>query len=95
MLAAVSSGPGVDPSHSSAIVRAHAIRLRDLRLHQTPVEGEVARSGFEDYGGRADAAEAEGLSRVMIGDIVQLVQDAMWEPEYGRIQASRTRERLR
>jgi malate dehydrogenase (oxaloacetate-decarboxylating) len=43
----------------------------------------------------AEAAEAEGLSRVMIGDIVQEAQDAMWEPEYRRIQASRTRERLR
>ena len=35
----------------------------------------------------AEAAEAEGLSRVKFGDIVQQVQEAMWEPEYRRIQA--------
>ena len=36
----------------------------------------------------AEAAEAEGLARVKLGDIVQQVQDAMWQPEYRRIQAS-------
>jgi malate dehydrogenase (oxaloacetate-decarboxylating) len=36
----------------------------------------------------AEAAEAEGLAGVKFGDIVQQVQDAMWEPEYRRIQAS-------
>lgn len=36
----------------------------------------------------AEAAELEGLSRVNLGDIVQQVQDAMWQPEYRRIQAS-------
>jgi len=36
----------------------------------------------------AETADAEGLSRVNIGDIVQEVQDAMWQPEYRRIQAS-------
>jgi malate dehydrogenase (oxaloacetate-decarboxylating) len=36
----------------------------------------------------AEAAEAEGLAGVKIGDIVQRVQDAMWQPEYRRIQAS-------
>jgi malate dehydrogenase (oxaloacetate-decarboxylating) len=35
----------------------------------------------------AEAAEAEGLARVKLGDIVQQVQDAMWQPEYRRIQA--------
>jgi malate dehydrogenase (oxaloacetate-decarboxylating) len=35
----------------------------------------------------AETAEAEGLSRVRFHDIVQQVQDAMWHPEYRRIQA--------
>ena len=36
----------------------------------------------------AETAEAEGLSGVHFSDIVQQVQDAMWQPEYRRIQAS-------
>jgi malate dehydrogenase (oxaloacetate-decarboxylating) len=36
----------------------------------------------------AEAADAEGLARVRLGDIVQQVQDAMWQPEYRRIEAS-------
>jgi malate dehydrogenase (oxaloacetate-decarboxylating) len=36
----------------------------------------------------AEAAAAEGLARVPLDDIVQQVQDAMWQPEYRRIQAS-------
>ena len=36
----------------------------------------------------AEAANAEGLARVRFDDIVQQVQDAMWQPEYRRIQAS-------
>jgi malate dehydrogenase (oxaloacetate-decarboxylating) len=36
----------------------------------------------------AEAAEAEGLARVQFDDIVQDVQDAMWQPEYRRIQAA-------
>jgi malate dehydrogenase (oxaloacetate-decarboxylating) len=36
----------------------------------------------------AEAAEAEGLARVKFTDIVQQVQDGMWEPEYRRIEAS-------
>ena len=36
----------------------------------------------------AEAADVEGLARVELGDIVQQVQDAMWQPEYRRIQAS-------
>jgi malate dehydrogenase (oxaloacetate-decarboxylating) len=35
-----------------------------------------------------EAANAEGLARVKFDDIVQYVQDAMWQPEYRRIQAS-------
>jgi malate dehydrogenase (oxaloacetate-decarboxylating) len=35
----------------------------------------------------AEAAAAEGLARVELGDIVQQVQDARWQPEYCRIQA--------
>jgi malate dehydrogenase (oxaloacetate-decarboxylating) len=35
----------------------------------------------------AEAAEAEGLAGIEIHDIVQQVQDAMWQPEYRRIQA--------
>jgi malate dehydrogenase (oxaloacetate-decarboxylating) len=36
----------------------------------------------------AVAADAEGISRVHIGDVVQQVQDAMWQPEYRPIAAA-------
>jgi malate dehydrogenase (oxaloacetate-decarboxylating) len=36
----------------------------------------------------AEAAAAEGLATVELEDIVQQVEDAMWQPEYRRIQAS-------
>jgi malate dehydrogenase (oxaloacetate-decarboxylating) len=36
----------------------------------------------------AEAAVAEGLAGVKFGDIVQQVQDAMWQPEYRQIKAS-------
>jgi len=36
----------------------------------------------------AEAAVAEGLATVNLPDIVQQVEDAMWQPEYRRIQAS-------
>lgn len=36
----------------------------------------------------AEAADGEGLAGVKLDDIVQQVQDAMWQPEYRRIQAS-------
>ncbi len=36
----------------------------------------------------AEAAEAEGLAQVKFDDIVQQVQDAMWQPEYRQIHAS-------
>lgn len=35
-----------------------------------------------------EAAEAEGLAAVKLVDIVKQVQDAMWQPEYRRIEAS-------
>jgi malate dehydrogenase (oxaloacetate-decarboxylating) len=35
----------------------------------------------------AEAAAADGLAGVELGDIVQQVQDAMWQPEYRRILA--------
>jgi malate dehydrogenase (oxaloacetate-decarboxylating) len=36
----------------------------------------------------AEAAVLEGLATVELADIVQQVEDAMWQPEYRRIQAS-------
>jgi malate dehydrogenase (oxaloacetate-decarboxylating) len=36
----------------------------------------------------AEAASVEGLAGVKFGDIFQQIQDAMWRPEYSRIQAS-------
>ncbi|MBZ5675389.1 MAG: oxaloacetate-decarboxylating malate dehydrogenase, partial [Acidobacteriia bacterium] len=36
----------------------------------------------------AEAAVAEGLATVDLADIVRQVEDAMWQPEYRRIQAS-------
>ena len=35
----------------------------------------------------AEAAVAEGLATVKLSDIVQQVEDAMWQPRYRRIQA--------
>jgi malate dehydrogenase (oxaloacetate-decarboxylating) len=35
----------------------------------------------------AEAAAAEGLAGIKLVDIVQQVQDAMWQPEYRRIEA--------
>jgi malate dehydrogenase (oxaloacetate-decarboxylating) len=35
----------------------------------------------------AEAADAEGLAGAKLDDIVQQVQDAMWQPQYRRIQA--------
>jgi malate dehydrogenase (oxaloacetate-decarboxylating) len=35
----------------------------------------------------AEAADAEGLARVRLDDVVQQVQDAMWQPEYRQILA--------
>jgi malate dehydrogenase (oxaloacetate-decarboxylating) len=51
--------------------------IDDLRSVSMTVAGAVA-----------EAAVAEGLSGVKIDDIVEEVQDAMWHPEYRRIQAS-------
>jgi malate dehydrogenase (oxaloacetate-decarboxylating) len=36
----------------------------------------------------AEAAISEGLAGVKLADVVQQVEDAMWQPEYRRIQAS-------
>jgi malate dehydrogenase (oxaloacetate-decarboxylating) len=36
----------------------------------------------------AEAAFQEGLAEVRLADIVQQVEDAMWRPEYRRIEAS-------
>jgi malate dehydrogenase (oxaloacetate-decarboxylating) len=36
----------------------------------------------------AEAAHDEGLARRESDDIVQQVQDAMWQPEYRQIEAS-------
>jgi malate dehydrogenase (oxaloacetate-decarboxylating) len=35
----------------------------------------------------AEAAQDEGLARIEYDDIVQQVHNAMWRPEYRRIQA--------
>jgi malate dehydrogenase (oxaloacetate-decarboxylating) len=51
--------------------------IDDLRLVSVTVAGAVA-----------ETATAEGLATVKLGDIVQEVQDAMWQPEYRRIHAS-------
>jgi malate dehydrogenase (oxaloacetate-decarboxylating) len=36
----------------------------------------------------AEVAEVEGLATAKLGDILQQVQDSMWQPEYRRIEAS-------
>jgi malate dehydrogenase (oxaloacetate-decarboxylating) len=35
----------------------------------------------------AETAMQEGLARVELGDLVQQVQDAMWQPEYCELRA--------
>ena len=42
----------------------------------------------------AEAADAEGLAGVKFDDIVQQVQDAMWQPEYRRISGILRRQRM-
>ena len=51
--------------------------IDDLRSVSETVAGAVA-----------EAAEAEGLARINMGDIVQDMRGAMWEPEYRPIQAA-------
>jgi malate dehydrogenase (oxaloacetate-decarboxylating) len=36
----------------------------------------------------AEAAVSEGLARVRVDNLVQQVQDAMWQPEYRPLEAS-------
>jgi malate dehydrogenase (oxaloacetate-decarboxylating) len=36
----------------------------------------------------AETADAEGWAGAELGDIVQQVQDAMWQPQYLRLQAA-------
>jgi malate dehydrogenase (oxaloacetate-decarboxylating) len=36
----------------------------------------------------SESAEAEGLAKVKCGDCAEQVRDAMWQPEYRRIEAS-------
>jgi malate dehydrogenase (oxaloacetate-decarboxylating) len=60
--------------HSGASLLPH---IDDLRSASATVAVAVA-----------EAAVSEGLARVRLDDIVQQVQDAMWQPEYRRIQAS-------
>ena len=50
------------------------------------VDTEVVLAG-RVYGKPADAAEAEGLARAKLGDVMQDVLEAMWQPEYRRMQA--------
>jgi malate dehydrogenase (oxaloacetate-decarboxylating) len=52
-------------------------QLDDLRSVSATVAAAVA-----------EAAVAEGLARVRFTDIVQQIQDAMWQPAYRRIQAA-------
>jgi malate dehydrogenase (oxaloacetate-decarboxylating) len=50
--------------------------IDDLRSVSLTVAGAVA-----------DAAAAEGLAGIELDDVIQQVQDAMWQPNYRRIQA--------
>lgn len=49
--------------------------VENLRIVSATVAVEVAK-----------AAAAEGLARVQLTDVVQQVQDAMWQPEYPRLE---------
>ena len=52
-------------------------RIHDLRAVSVTVAAAVA-----------EMAEAEGLTRVKLVTAIQQVQDAMWQPEYCRINAA-------
>ncbi len=52
-------------------------QIDDLRIVSMTVASAVA-----------EAADAEGLARVRLDDVMQQVQDAMWQPEYRQIVAS-------
>jgi len=60
--------------HPGASLLPH---IDDLRSVSATVAGAVA-----------ETAHAEGLAAVKFDDIIQQVQDAMWQPEYRRIHAS-------
>lgn len=49
--------------------------VENLRAVSATVAGEVAKT-----------AAAEGLARVKLTDVVQQVQDAMWQPEYPQVE---------
>ena len=49
--------------------------VENLRVVSATVAVEVAKT-----------AEAEGLARVQLTDVVQQVQDAMWQPVYPQLQ---------
>jgi malate dehydrogenase (oxaloacetate-decarboxylating) len=68
---AVSSMVTVRPPGASLLPH-----IDDLRSVSLTVAGAVA-----------DAAAAEGLAGIELDDVIQQVQDAMWQPNYRRIQA--------
>jgi malate dehydrogenase (oxaloacetate-decarboxylating) len=76
MIAAAASAVSslVTVQHPGASLLPHA---EDLRRVSATVAGAVA-----------EAAAAEGLARVKLGDIAQRVADAMWTPRYRAIRAS-------
>ena len=91
-------GPGYDCVPSPPDQRRHA-RGRGQRVVQPgrrPAAGRVLLPHIDDLRSVtvtvavavAEAAVAEGLATVKLADIVQQVEDAMWQPEYRRIQAS-------
>jgi malate dehydrogenase (oxaloacetate-decarboxylating) len=79
-------GSGMFAAAASAVSSLVAVRqpgasllphIDDLRSVSSTVAAAVA-----------EAAVAEGLARIKFDDIIQQVQDAMWQPEYRRIQAA-------
>jgi len=79
MLAAASRAVAemVDPNHPGASLLP---QVESLRAVSATVAVAVAQ-----------AAAGEGVARVRLDDVVQQVQDAMWQPEYRPVRAARAR----
>jgi malate dehydrogenase (oxaloacetate-decarboxylating) len=76
---------GMFAAAASAVSSLVAVRLPGASL--LPLVDDLRSVAATVAAAVAEAAIVEGLARVELDDIVQQVQDAMWQPEYCHIQA--------
>jgi malate dehydrogenase (oxaloacetate-decarboxylating) len=76
---------GMFAAAASAVSSLVAVRLPGASL--LPHVDDLRSVAATVAAAVAEAAVAEGLARVELDDIVQQVQDAMWQPEYRHIMA--------